>query len=121
MQRQVLICCNATCHQQGSDAVLLAFQQATHSAAIVESSGCLGQCGIGPMVLVLPEEVWYSRVRPADVLPIVEEHLKRGKVVTRKLHPEFHPDRSIWVWAIALGICLVFAVPMIWFFSSQPY
>jgi len=28
----------------------------------VTGSTCLGQCGMGPMVLVTPEQVWYSHV-----------------------------------------------------------
>ncbi len=33
----------------------------------VARSSCLGLCETGPSLCVLPENVWYSRVTPADV------------------------------------------------------
>jgi len=49
----------------------------------VNHSGCLDQCGHGPMVVVYPEAVWYWRVRPEDVEEIVREHLLGGRPVKR--------------------------------------
>jgi (2Fe-2S) ferredoxin len=58
---------------------------------MVADSGCLGQCGSGPMVRVLPDDIWYCRVRPDDVAEIVEQHLHQNQPVQRLLHPRFHP------------------------------
>lgn len=49
----------------------------------VNHSGCLDQCGHGPMVVVYPEAVWYWGVRPEDVEQIVQEHLVAGRPVER--------------------------------------
>ena len=62
--RQVLVCQNRTCRKQGAAKVLAAFEKLSPSEVEVVASGCLGQCGSGPMVLVVPEEVWYCAVRP---------------------------------------------------------
>ena len=35
---------------------------------------CFGQCGNGPMVVVLPEETWYSRVHLDHLNLIVQQH-----------------------------------------------
>ncbi len=49
----------------------------------VNHSGCMDQCGHGPMVVIYPETVWYAGVRPEDVEEIVREHLVGGRPVER--------------------------------------
>ena len=49
----------------------------------VNHSGCLNQCGFGPMVVVYPEGVWYAAVTPEDARQIVDEHLVAGRPVQR--------------------------------------
>jgi (2Fe-2S) ferredoxin len=52
----------------------------------VNHSGCLDQCGFGPMVVVYPENVWYWGVQPGDVDEIVREHLVGGRPVQRLIY-----------------------------------
>ncbi len=49
----------------------------------INQSGCLDQCGHGPMVVVYPDGVWYCGVQPEDAEEIVREHLIGGKPVKR--------------------------------------
>jgi (2Fe-2S) ferredoxin len=49
----------------------------------VNRSGCLNQCGNGPMVVVYPDDVWYAAVSPADASELVSEHLVEGRPVQR--------------------------------------
>ena len=49
----------------------------------INHSGCMNQCGHGPMVVVYPEDVWYCGVQVADVDEIVREHLIGGRPVER--------------------------------------
>jgi NADH-quinone oxidoreductase subunit F len=52
----------------------------------VNHSGCMNQCGHGPMVVVYPDDVWYAHVDPEGARRIVEEHLLGGKVVEDYLY-----------------------------------
>ncbi len=52
----------------------------------VNHSGCLDQCGHGPMVVVYPEGVWYHGVQLDDAEAIVREHLIGGRPVERLLY-----------------------------------
>lgn len=52
----------------------------------VNHSGCMDQCGHGPMVVVYPEGVWYAHVQPEDVEEIVREHLIGSRPVERLIY-----------------------------------
>src|SRR5579872_2114083 len=47
------------------------------------TSGCMGLCDEGPVMVVYPEGVWYRRVQRSDVAEIITSHLKGGKAVDR--------------------------------------
>jgi (2Fe-2S) ferredoxin len=49
----------------------------------VNQAGCLDRCEEGPVIVVYPEEVWYTYVDRADVDEIIEEHLRHGRIVER--------------------------------------
>jgi (2Fe-2S) ferredoxin len=72
----VLICQNTACRKAGSAQILAAFQAMCAEPGQVVGCRCLGQCGNGPMVLVLPEQVWYHQVHLEQVPVIVQQHLR---------------------------------------------
>lgn len=47
---------------------------------------CFGLCTFGPNVIVYPDAVVYSAVKPQDVAEIVRRHLVQGQVVERLLY-----------------------------------
>ncbi len=49
----------------------------------INQAGCLDRCEEGPVMVVYPEEVWYTYVDKDDIDEIVEEHLVNGRVVER--------------------------------------
>lgn len=122
MSRTILVCQHETCPRQGATAVLKAFQSQAPSDVVVQSTGCFGECGSGPMVVVLPEEIWYCHVEVKDVSRIVEQHLRGGKPVKEKLYPKFHPQKqSIKIWLIAVGLFLGFLGLLFSLIASQTY
>ncbi len=49
----------------------------------INLAGCMGRCSEGPVLVVYPEEVWYTYVDAADIDEIVDEHLLHGRLVER--------------------------------------
>ncbi|MDV3001947.1 MAG: Ferredoxin, 2Fe-2S [Chroococcopsis gigantea SAG 12.99] len=92
-KRSVLVCQHTSCIRQGSAKVLQAFQSADLPPdVIVIRSDCQGQCTSSPTVRVLPEGIWYCRVKEDDVSTIVQQHLKEKQPVREKLNPRIHGD-----------------------------
>jgi (2Fe-2S) ferredoxin len=89
--RCVRVCQNRTCKKQGAAKVLGAFTALPVPGVTVTASGCLGQCGNGPMVLVLPDMVWYSGVQASEVPLLVKQHLLSDQRVQQMLYYRFHP------------------------------
>ncbi|MGG6283090.1 (2Fe-2S) ferredoxin domain-containing protein [Leptolyngbya sp. AN03gr2] len=90
----VRICQHNSCRKQGAAKVLKAFQTLAPNEMSIEPSQCLGQCGNGSMVLVLPDQVWYCRVLPEEVAAIVDRHLIHGQPIKPMLYRKFHPDQN---------------------------
>ncbi len=62
----------------------------------VIKTGCFGLCALGPIMIVYPEGCFYSHVTVEDIPEIVEEHILKGRVVTRLLYEEtVKEDQSI--------------------------
>ena len=38
----------------------------------VSDSGCLGVCGTGPNIMIYPQGIWLSKVKPSDVPDILK-------------------------------------------------
>lgn len=89
----VLVCGGTGCTSSGSGEIITRLEtelgkQNLDKEVKVVRTGCFGLCEAGPIVIVYPEGAFYSRVTPEDVAEIVEEHLLKGRIVTRLLHKE---------------------------------
>lgn len=51
-------------------------------------TGCNGFCAEGPVMTVYPEDIFYEKVKVADVPIIVEEHFIKGRPVERLMYKE---------------------------------
>ena len=49
----------------------------------INTAGCLDRCAEGPVIVVYPEETWYTYVDEEDIDEIIEEHLIHGRPVER--------------------------------------
>ena len=53
----------------------------------INSAGCLDRCEQGPVMVVYPEEIWYTWVDQDDLDEILESHLVNGRPVERLMLP----------------------------------
>jgi (2Fe-2S) ferredoxin len=93
-EKHVFVCTGgSTCPLDGSVEVHARLKDLVKKLGLsvkirVNHSGCMDQCGNGPMVVVYPENVWYCRVKPDDAEEIFYQHLVGGRPVERlRYHP----------------------------------
>ena len=98
-ERQFFVCTyGAWCKLDGADDVRAKLKDAVKEAGLasgcrVTKSGCLGQCGNGPMAVLWPDNVWYARLTPDDV-PDLLEHVRAGRVVERRRYRPLRPGSN---------------------------
>ena len=93
IRSHVLICGGTGCTSSGSMNVKAKLEEELAAKGLsgeikVVQTGCFGLCALGPVMIVYPEGTFYSRVTPEDVPEIVEEHLLKGRVVSRLEYKE---------------------------------
>ncbi|MFD2448755.1 ferredoxin [Vogesella fluminis] len=93
--KHVFVCCNqraegeTCCNNYGSSA-LLDYMKDQIKARGLNGSGQIRQQGRlsrplrrGPVLVVYPQETWYTFIDKDDIDEIVEEHMVNGRVVER--------------------------------------
>ena len=89
----VMVCGGTGCTSSNSDKIAAAFEAEILATGLenevkVIRTGCFGLCALGPIVVIYPEGSFYSMVKEEDVKEIVDEHLLKGRPVTRLLYDE---------------------------------
>lgn len=92
-ERSVMICGGTGCASSDAMQIVDAFIKEVSSQGIEDKveivrTGCFGLCELGPVVIIYPDEVFYSRVSLEDVAEIVEEHLLKGQFVERLVYQQ---------------------------------
>ena len=88
----LMVCGGGGCHSSGSGKLIarlaeLAAKDAMQDEIAIERTGCFGLCSEGPILVVQPEGVMYTKVSEDDMEEIWESHVKGGKIVERLLSP----------------------------------
>ena len=89
----ILVCGVAGCASSGSLKVAEALEaeikenNLNQNVKIIKT-GCFGLCAEGPIMMICPEHIMYTKVTPDDVKEIVDSHIKGGNVVKKLLAGE---------------------------------
>ncbi|MCA1823327.1 MAG: ferredoxin [Mycobacteriales bacterium] len=92
-ERYLFVCINerapghprGSCMQRGADDVFTELRevQGRHDLTNIKVvyAGCLEACTSGPVVAVVPDNVWYGGVTVADCEAIITEHVENNRPV----------------------------------------
>jgi NADP-reducing hydrogenase subunit HndC len=89
----LLVCGGTGCHASESDAIVCNLRDELEAKGLMDTvqvilTGCFGFCEKGPIVKVMPDNTFYVQVKPEDAQAIVEEHIIKGRKVTRLLYKD---------------------------------
>jgi (2Fe-2S) ferredoxin len=95
-QHHVFFCCNkrdppeACCAARGAAEMQVYAKQRVKELGLngkgnvrINKAGCLDRCEEGPVIVVYPEEVWYTYVDRHDIDEIIDSHVVHGLIVER--------------------------------------
>jgi len=87
----LLVCGGTGCRASASDSIIEKFKTEIAANGLendvqVIMTGCFGFCEKGPIVKVLPDNTFYTQVKPEDVTEIIAEHVIKGRKVNRLLY-----------------------------------
>lgn len=94
----ILVCGGSGCHSAKSADIIeelraVIKEEKLEDSVEVVQTGCFGLCMQGPIVLMQPDDTFYSHVKVADAKDIIDTHIKEKKIVERLLVTE--PDGRI--------------------------
>jgi NADP-reducing hydrogenase subunit HndC len=89
----LLVCGGTGCHAAESDAIVCNLRDELEAKGLMDTvqvikTGCFGFCEKGPIVKVMPDNTFYVQVKPEDTQTIIDEHIIKGRKVTRLLYKD---------------------------------
>lgn len=99
-ERKILVCSGAGCVSSNCHAVRdalvksLEINKLKDKIQVIET-GCIGTCDLGPVMVVMPDEVYYTKLTPEDIPSIVDSHFIKGIIKEDKTYFDKKTGRYI--------------------------
>jgi NADH-quinone oxidoreductase subunit F len=92
-KRNILVCGGTGCKSSESIEIIDNLKQFIEKENLTDNvkvslTGCFGFCEKGPIVHVLPDDIFYIKVKPEDSEEIIKSHIIGGNVIERLLYEE---------------------------------
>lgn len=88
-EKHILVCRGTGCTSSKSEEIINNFRKQIEQKNIqnvkVIQTGCFGLCAKGPIVIIRPEDIFYSNVTPEDTSEIIDTHIINGEILQRLL------------------------------------
>ena len=83
---QVLICSGAGCISSSCKEVRDAVADEIYNIGmqdqvLLRETGCMGTCAAGPVMLILPERTFYTKLTPENARQVIRKHLLCGEIL----------------------------------------
>ena len=89
VEKHILVCNGTGCTSSKSPEIVKNLNKFIKKYEVenvrIIKTGCFGLCSRGPIVIVRPEDTFYSIVKPEDCEEIIKSHIMEGKIVDRLL------------------------------------
>ncbi|WPC40567.1 NADH-quinone oxidoreductase subunit NuoF [Clostridium sp. JS66] len=100
VKKSILVCGGTGCHASKSLDVISTLEKEIKNAGLenevnIISTGCFGFCEKGPIVKVVPDNVFYVEVTAEKAKLIVYEHISKNIIVDELLYKEPSTDNKI--------------------------
>ncbi len=97
---EVLVCGGAGCVSSGCGAVREALEAEALVAGMrdkvrIVTTGCMGLCAAGPVLLVRPGDIFYTAMTPEKAVDVVNRHLIGGEVIENYTYYDAEEERYI--------------------------
>lgn len=98
-EKEIMICAGTGCLASKSDELVTVLEEELEKNDLtgkvnIVKTGCFGLCAQGPIVIIYPEGVFYSQVKPKDAKKIVASHLVKGELVEKLLYHD-HETKEV--------------------------
>ena len=97
-QKHIFICNNkrkeddprGSCSDRGSEELLSYAKERIHELGLkgeirINKAGCLDACAHGPVMVVYPDDTWYSPKTKNDIEKIITDHVRANQPVKELL------------------------------------
>lgn len=96
----IMVCGGTGCVSSGSLEMVDLFktkltEKGYQDEITVIKTGCFGFCGQGPIIKIHPDNVFYVQVGMNDIDEIIDEHIIKGRTVSRLLYKEPETHRPL--------------------------
>ncbi|MFQ6008809.1 MAG: NADH-ubiquinone oxidoreductase-F iron-sulfur binding region domain-containing protein, partial [Candidatus Zixiibacteriota bacterium] len=100
--KKIMVCCGPGCLASGADLIVHKFKKILKAKRInnfsveaLKETGCHGLCQQGPLVVVEPEGLFYTKVKPKHVEEITEASICNNGVVDKLLYIDPKTNQTV--------------------------
>jgi NADP-reducing hydrogenase subunit HndC len=99
-RKQILVCGSTGCNSRHSEELIDNLKLELEALALeneiqVIKTGCFGLCGLGPVVKIMPDDIFYTNVTPDDAAEIITKHIVKGIKVERLIYKDPKTNKQV--------------------------